>query len=98
MALTGNNLSCRLTLLILKFGLLTFNPGQSGDSKEAHGFIIHTQWRSYPYPTKRWIDCKMQVFDVFAYYVNDKVVYSDLVFLLSTHPDSLLDQRSVSPV
>src|SRR6266498_661828 len=93
MALARNKLACRLALLVLKFGLLTLNPGQPGDSKEAHSLVVDPQWRSHTYPSSWWVDSEMQVFDVFAYYINDEAVNGDLVFLLSTHPDSLLSQR-----
>ncbi len=55
MALAGNKLSGRLALLALKLRLLTLDPCQLGNGKEAYSLIIDSQWCGYPYPTGRWI-------------------------------------------
>src|SRR5260370_1265461 len=87
MALARNILSCRLALLVLKRSLLTLDPCQLGNDKEAYSLIIYPQRCSYPYPTGWWIDSKMKVLDILANHINDETMYGDLV-LLSTHLDS----------
>src|SRR6266566_4206834 len=96
MALAGNKLTGRLALLALKLRLLTLDPCQLGNSKEAYSLIIYSQWCSHPYPTSWWIDTKMKVFDVLANHINDKTIYADLM-LLSTHLDSSLVLKFDSP-
>src|SRR6266536_2979735 len=96
MALAGNKLSRRLVLLVLKLRLLTLDPCQPGNSKEAYRLIIYLQWCSHPYPPGRWINPKMKVLDVLANHVNDKTIDGDLV-LLSTHLDVSLFLKFDSP-
>src|SRR6266446_9896919 len=95
MALAANKLTCRLALLALKLRLLTLDPCQPGNDKEAYSLVIHLHWRSHPYPTGRWIDSKMEVLDVLTNHINDETMYGDLV-LLSTHLDSSRVQKSDS--
>src|SRR2546422_2296385 len=96
MALAGNKLSRRLAFLVLKLCLLTLDPCQPGNGKEAHSLIIYAQWRSHPYPPSGWIHTKMKVLDILANHVNDKTIDGDLV-LLSTHLDASLSLKFGSP-
>src|SRR6266496_872275 len=96
MALAGNKLPSRLALLVFKLRLLTPDPCQPGNSKEAYRLIIYLQWCSHPYPTSGWIHTKMKVLDVLANHVNDKTIDSDLV-LFSTHLDASLFLKFGSP-
>ena len=67
------------------------------DCEEAHGLIVDPQGDGDSDAPVWRVDSEMQVFDVFAHYVNDKAVNGDLVLLLNTHPDSLLARRCASP-
>src|SRR5260370_28945697 len=60
-ALTANKFSCRLALLSFKLSLLTLDPCQLRNNKEAYSLIIYAQWCRHSYPTVWWINTKMKV-------------------------------------
>ena len=55
MALTGHQFALGLPDLLLESVLLTANPRQVRNDRQAYGFIVKSAWRGYSYSTARWV-------------------------------------------
>src|SRR5574337_73259 len=93
MALPGNHLASRLTILLLKIRLLPTNPSQTRDYSQSNSIIIETKRHSHADTSPRRIHAHVEILDVLANDLDWDASHLDDMSL-SSHVDSPQSCRS----